>query len=234
MSKQLLHFILDFKNKGKSAENIFTEIYTKEYWGKAKDGKKYYSGKGTSDTNTNMYFDFLIHFIKENNIKTIFEIGCGDFTIMKKVLEKSNTNYMGADIVKNLVIDLNQKYQKEKIQFISMDAINDELPNADLCVIRQVLQHLNNHQISLILKKIKNFKYVIITEHLPLNPVVKNGDKNMGGYIRLQNKRTSGVYLAENPFNLTTKTVLSYRSDDLNFEGKVIPAIMKTSLIENK
>ncbi|MBC7654643.1 MAG: SAM-dependent methyltransferase [Oligoflexus sp.] len=231
--KQLLYFIFDIKNKGKSTEYIFTEIYDKGYWGKAKDGKKYYSGTGTSDAKTNLYVNFLIDFIKESNIKTVFEIGCGDFTIMKKVLDETNSNYVGADVVKKLIVDLKEQNQKETTQFICMDAIKDELPNGELCVIRQVLQHLNNHQISLILEKTKKFKYVIITEHLPLNPIIKNGDKNMGGYIRLQNKKTSGVYLTENPFNLATKTVLSYQSDDIGFEGKIIPAIMRTSLIKN-
>jgi hypothetical protein len=231
--KKLLHILFDFKNKGKSNEFVFTEIYDKNYWGKADDGNKYYSGSGTSDANSKLYIDFLITLIKKNNIKTLFEIGCGDFTIMKKVLEKSNTNYIGADVVKKLVVDLNEQSKRETIQFIHIDAIKDEYPVAELCVIRQVLQHLNNHQIAVILEKTKKFKYVLVTEHLPLNPIIKNGDKNMGGYIRLQNKKTSGVYLEAEPFNLTTKTVLSYRSDDVGFEGKIIPAIMRTSLIEN-
>jgi hypothetical protein len=231
--KRLLHFLFDFKNKGKSAEFIFTKIYDKNYWGKADDGNKYYSGTGTSDANSKLYIDFLITLIKKNNIKTLFEIGCGDFTIMKKVLEKSNLNYIGADVVKKLVVDLNEQSKRETIQFIHIDAINGEYPDAELCVIRQVLQHLSNHQIAVILEKTKKFKYVLVTEHLPLNPIIKNGDKNTGGYIRLQNKKTSGVYIEIKPYYLTAKTVLSYRSDDKDVDGKIIPAIMRTSLIEN-
>ncbi|OAQ40444.1 hypothetical protein A5893_05710 [Pedobacter psychrophilus] len=231
--KGLLHFIYDLKNKGKSAENIFTKIYDNNYWGKAENGRKYYSGSGSSDENIKLYTNFLIDFIIEKKLKTVFEIGCGDFTIMEKVLKETDVNYIGADVVKKLITDLNDQNQKENIHFIHINAVNDNYPIADLCIIRQVLQHLNNHQISIILQKAKKFKYVLITEHLPLNPMVKNGNKNMGGYIRLQNKKTSGVYLESNPFSLTAKTVLIYASDELDFRERIIPAIMRTSLIEN-
>ncbi len=224
----------DIKTRKKSTEAIFTEIYNKNLWGKALDGRKFCSGLGTVDSNVEKYIKSLREFIKENEVKSIFEIGCGDFTIMESILNQSDINYIGSDIVKSVTEYLSDTYGSKSVKFVYMDAITShKFPTADLCIIRQVLQHLSNEQISEIIQKINDYKYVIITEHLPLNPKCKNGDKIASGYIRLQNPKTSGVYLDEPPFSLKCKTLLSYRQDDKDYSGKTVPAVMVTSLIEN-
>lgn len=228
-------FYADFKNRNQSPEEIFTRIYQKNYWGNSTKGEQFFSGDGTTDLAAEQYKETLINFIEENAIKSIFEIGCGDFTIMKSVLESTpQTQYYGVDVVKELINHLNQKYQTLNIRFSQADAIaTTSFPSADLCIIRQVLQHLSNQQILEILEKTKVFKYVMITEHIPLNPQVINANKSTGGYIRLQNKAISGVYLDRPPFNQAIKTLLSYPQNDKNYDGKIVPAIMQTVLIEN-
>ena len=224
----------EFKKRNKTAEEVFTEIYKKGYWGKNNVESAYFSGTGTHDVNTLKYIDTLCDFIQKHNIKSAFEIGCGDFSIMKKVLQNVKVDYTGADIVRSLVAHLQQTYKNEKTNFFHLDAIRSEnYPDADLCVIRQVLQHLTNAQISQILQKTKKFKYVIVTEHLPVNPTILNGDKSLGGYIRLQNTKTSGVFLDAPPFSLKCETILSYAKDDEDLNGKIIPALMVSSLVVN-
>jgi len=233
--RPLKRFWGKIKNRNKSTEEIFTEIYKKQLWGKSPEGSKYCSGLGTIDSNVEKYIEVLKDFIKENNIKSVFEIGCGDFSIMKSVILNSDINeYIGSDIVQNVIEYLSETYGSSKVRFVHMDAISsEEYPDADLCIIRQVLQHLTNEQILEILRKTKRYKYVIITEHLPLDPIVKNGDKSTSGYIRLQNQKTSGVYLDAPPFSLKCKTLLSYRHDDKDYNNKTIPAVISTSLVEN-
>jgi hypothetical protein len=229
-----IRFYLHLKNRNKSPEEIFTEIYNKNLWGKAPDGRQYCSGCGTIDSNVEKYIEILRGFINEFKIKSIFEIGCGDFSVMKSVLSRSEVKYTGSDIVKSLIDHLTNSYTNENIKFIQMDAIEcEKYPVADLCIIRQVLQHLNNEQISEILRKTKKYKYVIITEQIPLNPIHKNDDKITSGYIRLQNQNTSGVFLDEPPFLLNCKTLLNYKLDDKDYYGNKIPAFMLNSLIEN-
>ncbi len=229
-----MRFYICTKNRNKSPEEIFTEIYNKNLWGKAPDGRQYCSGFGTIDPNVEKYIEILKNFINEFEIKSIFEIGCGDFTVMKSVLSQSDIRYTGSDIVKSLIAYLTASYGNENVRFIHMDAINSEkYPVADLCIIRQVLQHLSNAQISEIIRKTKKYKFVIITEHVPLNPKHKNDDKITSGYIRLQNHNTSGVFLDAPPYSLNCKTLLSYQQDDKDYYGNRIPAFMLTSLIEN-
>ena len=232
--KRLQRSLIEIRNRRKSPEEIFTEIYEKGHWGDAPDGRKFCSGLGTIDENVEKYIGVLQAFISKNGIESVFEIGCGDFSIMKSVLSDSLIKYTGSDVVKRVIDHLSESHGNPHTKFLHLDAIKStSFPHADLCVIRQVLQHLNNSQISEIIRKTKAFKYVIITEHIPLNPVVKNGDKSASGYIRLQNQLTSGVFLDAPPFSLDCKTLLSYRQDDSDHSGESIPALMVTSLIEN-
>ena len=179
--KRLQRFIIEIRNRRKSPEEIFTEIYEKGLWGEAPDGRKYCSGQGTIDENVDKYIGILQAFINKNDVTSIFEIGCGDFTIMKSVLSDSLIKYTGSDVVRNVIDHLTASHGNPHTKFLHLDAIKAaSFPPADLCIIRQVLQHLNNSQISEIIRKTKAFKYVIITEHIPLNPVVKNGETTKG------------------------------------------------------
>lgn len=234
LPKQLMYAYSNMQNKNKTTEEIFTQIYQKEYWGTSENGETYFSGSGSVSKGVNDYRTVLREFIIAQEITSVFEIGCGDFTIMKPVLEQTRINYMGADVVKDLIDHLTAHHGDERVKFMQIDAITvNDYPSADLCIIRQVLQHLNNAQILEILKKTNKFKFVIITEHIPLYPEIKNADKTISGYVRLQNKKTSGVFLNEHPFLLNSETLLSYPEDDADYYGKIIPALMLTSLIEN-
>ena len=85
------------------------------------------------------------------------------------------------------------------------------------------------------LQNVIQFPYLVITEHLPINPREFNGDKGTNGYIRLQNKLSSGVYLDKSPFNIKTPTeLLRIRLDDKDYFGNLIEAELVTFLISNK
>ncbi len=130
-------------NIGQDTEDVFTEIYNKNIWGKTSSGQKYFSGGGTNEFNIKKYKSVLLDFIKDNNIQSIFEIGCGDFSIMKPILHQTKVNYTGSDIVKGLIDHLSENYGGPNTQFIHLNAIKSEnLVFADLCIIRQVLQHI--------------------------------------------------------------------------------------------
>jgi SAM-dependent methyltransferase len=227
--KRILSSIYYILGKNRIPEVLFTKIYKNNKWGKDPDGNKYFSGPGSLDPNTEKYKTVLKDFINDFDIKSVFEIGCGDFRIMKSVLSETDINYTGVDVVKDLIEHHSNEYGNEKVNFMHMDAVSSEnFPPADLCIIRQVLQHLSNKQIAEIIRKTKKYKYLIITEHVPLYPNHKNVDKGMSGNIRLQKKELSGVFLDAPPFSLTSKVLLSYRND-----YNSVPAIILTSLVEN-
>ena len=74
------------------------------------------------------------------NLKLIiFDAPCGDFNWMKLVLNKCDINYIGGDIVENLINDLNKQFSSSKRLFINIDITQDKLPDADLMMVRDCL-----------------------------------------------------------------------------------------------
>lgn len=229
-------FLSDIRNRFKTNEQIFSNVYRKKYWGEANEST-FFSGEGTYVSHIDSYNEILVETIKKFNIKSICEIGCGDFEVSKKLLSSVNVDYVGVDVVPELIEHLSNEYGDESTKFVCLDAAKEScaLPKFELCIIRQVLQHLSNRDIKSVLQNINKFPYLIITEHLPVNPKEFNGDKVSNGYIRLQNKLTSGVYLDKSPFNLPSMTELHrIRLDDKDYNGNIVEAELVTFLISNK
>lgn len=129
------------------------------------------------------------------------DLGCGDFRIGAQLLPLCSS-YTGVDVVKPL-IEWNQKtHGNGHARFMHLDITTDELPDGDVCFVRQVFQHLSNAQIAAVLQKLRKYKWVFITEHYPSdNTAIKpNRDMVHGGDIRVYDN--SGVYLDEPPFDL--------------------------------
>ncbi|MEO5592685.1 MAG: class I SAM-dependent methyltransferase [Chitinophagaceae bacterium] len=214
----------------KTPEEIFSDVYNQNTWGGNKG--TFYSGAGTANPNTIIYLDHLTSFIKENNIQKILEIGCGDFSIMKQLTSQVKIDYTGGDVVEALIRHNQSVFQNEHTRFIHLNAITDDLPGADLVIIRQVLQHLSNPQIMKILNKLTRFKYALITEHVPVTDDAEyNLDKIAGPHIRM--RVNSGVFIDKPPFNMkNVKVLFEYREDD-KVKQKMVPAVMRTYLLEN-
>ena len=107
-----------------------------------------------------------------------------------------------------------------------MDIINDKLPSGDCIILRQVLQHLSNKDIEKVIKKITVYKYIILTEHIPLGNFVSNKDIISGQGIRL--KQNSGVNILEAPFNLKIKDQKQLEEHILeNNKGRILTTLFK-------
>ena len=63
-----------------------------------------------------------------------------------------------------------------------------------------MLQHLSNSDIRAIIQKMKKYKTIVVTEHVPFGNYKRNLDVNVGFATRLL--RGSGVDLLASPFNL--------------------------------
>lgn len=215
--------------KNKPVKDIFTDIYQHNVWGGEKG--QFYSGDGTASAGSSAYIEKVRAFIRENQIQSITEIGCGDFSVTGKILENSVVRYTGVDIVEPLIAHHQQAYGTSRITFEQCNAIEDELPHADLVIIRQVLQHLSNDHISSILRKLTPFRFALITEHVPLTPEEPNLDKITGPHIRM--KLRSGVFIDQPPFSLRDTSVwYEYRHDD-PVKGQLVPAVIRTWLVRN-
>lgn len=192
----------------KSNSEIFSAIYANNDWGKSTDAsEKFFSGPGSRDEKIiTPYINTLLQVLTNNGIRNIVDLGCGDFWIMRHVLgvlSQNNYNffYTGIDVVEDLINYNAATFRHPNIRFICRDiTVDDEpLPDGDILIIRQVLQHLNNADIKKILGKTSKFKYLFVTEHIYDAPdAVYNVEKQSDGSIRL--KHRSGIYLEHAPF----------------------------------
>jgi SAM-dependent methyltransferase len=162
------------------------------------------SGAGSEEsTITDPYIESIHKWANENQAKNLhaLDLGCGDFRVVRRIFHLFN-KYTAVDIVPKLISKHSQEFSNLGLNFICLDAIEEDLPDADVVFIRQVLQHLSNSQIQSILPKLVKYKHLIITEHLPPSSKIssKNMDKVHGGGIRLN--YNSGIYLDTPPFFL--------------------------------
>lgn len=134
----------------KSRENIFGEIYKTNSWGSDES----VSGPGSDSLRTKSIINELPPLLKLFNIKSILDAPCGDFNWMGKI-NLNGINYIGMDIVKEIINSNNSKFAKENIQFEYGDFINSVLPKVDLIISRDCFIHFNFNEIK---KSLKNFK----------------------------------------------------------------------------
>jgi hypothetical protein len=186
---------------------IFGSIYEKRLWGVGADPSvPFYSGIGSYDPSVKQYAALVVDVIQANDIKTIIEIGCGDFAIASQYADKCQ-HYLSVDVVRSLVEYNQGTHGSKMVRFLSADASKIRLPPCDLCIIRQVFQHLSNRDIMKIFQNVTS-KHILVTEHLPAaDKVISfNLDKKSGGDIRVP--RGSGVFIDKPPFNLNAKVLM--------------------------
>lgn len=183
-------------------KDAMVQIYEKQLWG-GKEGD-FYSGEGSHHPEIVVpYVDALISFLTSfKDLLTVCDLGCGDFNIGRQLREHTK-KYIAVDIVPNLIERNSKKYTEKNLEFHCLDIAVDVLPEADCAIVRQVLQHLSNAEVERIAKKLQDFKYVVLTEHLPKGNFIPNKDLISGQGIRL--KQQSGLDLLAPPFNFIVK-----------------------------
>lgn len=180
-------------------EEHFTEIYDKAVWGINEDGEGH-SGGGSTQTNTVVYRKYLQKFLKDHNIKTVVDIGCGDWEF-SKLLKWDGINYIGYDVVKSVIEKADSQHGSNHIHFVHANFLNEDLPEADLLICKDVLQHLNQDEIVRFLPQLKKYKHCLIT-----NDYKPESFKNKGSH-----KRDAFINLKKPPFNIKGENVLKYK-----------------------
>jgi SAM-dependent methyltransferase len=190
---------------GKSANEVFETIYQKNLWGGRFTGQ-FHSGSGSRNKAiVGPYVSAVRTFLLKQRRPSVVDLGCGDFHVGIQLIECS-TRYIACDIVASLIERNKSKFKHPNLEFCRVDAIDDVLPTADVVLVRQVLQHLSNDQVLRILPKLKNFRFAIITEHIPgFDNFTANLDKDTGADHRVN--FGSGLVLTEPPFNLKAKSI---------------------------
>ena len=191
-----------------STKEVMGLIYKNKLWGGS--AHDFYSGAGSHALKVvDPYVERMVEWLNTFPEKLIVcDLGCGDFNVGSQLVQHTK-KYIGIDIVDELIQRNKQLFQKENLEFHCINIINEDVPDADCVLIRQVLQHLTNDEVSQVLEKLKKYKYIIVTEHVPFGDYLPNRDKKIGPGTRLSDK--SGIDISEPPFNfkaVATKELL--------------------------
>jgi SAM-dependent methyltransferase len=189
----------------------FSRIYSEGRWGRNSAGEGS-SGVGSVYAYVRPYMKMLRHFLRKHHIRSVVDIGCGDWELSRHI-DWKNIHYYGYDVAAKVVQRNKEKYETKNIRFYCQDGIHSKLPKADLLICKDVLQHLPNSFVFDFLKKTKRFKYCLVTNDVTYgsaNGWIPNQDIPAGQW--------RCVELAKPPFNVKGKIILIFNTINITKE----------------
>jgi hypothetical protein len=198
----------------------FQAIYKNNHWGSESDAS-FYSGTGSRGEVVEIYVEQLSQIIAQHQrdlgrpVKVI-DLGCGDFSVGRQLAGRvPEMTYIGCDIVPEVIQHHINTVVDSRISFRVLDVVTDDLPDGDIILARQVLQHLPNSDVSRVLKKLLKYRAAYITEGQPT--IIEgpfNPDKPIGSGMRFnwQTGRGRGLEFDKPPFDLSVEVVCRGRS----------------------
>merc|ERR1711879_340528 len=185
---------MDHADSNDKLTKVFSNIYKNNVWGNGKNRPT--SGGGSSPGATLQYRLYLHALLTNKHIKSVVDVGCGDWAF-SRLIDWSGVDYKGFDLVENVIVKDKEQYEAPNIHFAVGNAL-EELPKADLLIIKDVLQHLSLGDIQKFLDvNVLNgkYKYVLVTGGHSKDRFVPNVDIEPG-HVR-------EVSLEIPPFNVT-------------------------------
>jgi SAM-dependent methyltransferase len=204
-----------------SIQDAFDEVYKKAMW---KQGDST-SGLGSEGELAERYLLFVLNYAKANNIHSIVDAGCGDFSVGSR-LAPHFEKYVGLDVAPT-IIEINKKRYVDlvaqgKVEFGVADLTASTFPPTDLILIRQVLQHLTNTQIEQILRNLEASKWrrALITEEVYEPESNSNPNVDLPSHtVRTRVALNSGVFIDREPFNRKANRVAIIREEQAQKDG---------------
>ena len=197
---------------GRGPEEIFTYIYRNRLWG-GEGEHGFRSGTGSLPEHARAYEDYVVALVKRLAIRSILDVGCGDFQVSRRILERlePEIRYLGTDVVAELIRRNAERHGSERIRFETVRG-GASYPEADLVLIRQVLQHNDNRAVAAILERARVAgRWIVIAEHVPLDPSTPNLDIRTGHETRID--RGSGLFVDLPPFRLPVEELRMFEME---------------------
>lgn len=145
-----------------SRENRFRRYALTNRWKE----KETVSGPGSTAEYTENLRKELPRLFEKFEIRSMLDAPCGDYNWMRLV-ERPKVQYIGGDIVPELVEDNNARYANHNTHFILCDILKDDLPVVDLWMCRDVLFHFPYADIFRTLRNLlrSDITYLLTTDH---------------------------------------------------------------------
>jgi SAM-dependent methyltransferase len=162
-------------------KEAFEVIYAQRGWGVDEHGNAS-SGTGSTMEATKLYRVFLQDFLAANRIRSVVDAGCGDWQF-SQAIDWTGIDYLGVDIVQSVIAANQRRFGAPNRRFAVADIVRDELPPADLLIVKDVLQHLPHADITRFLAQLPRYRHVLIVNDVnPASLTAEPEDIAAGGY----------------------------------------------------
>ena len=138
----------------------FEPLYRSGGW----DGKG--SGPGSTEEFTREFRDVLSETLKSLEIRSMFDLGCGDWQWMRHVMWPAGLSYTGWDVAPTAIKEADNALPGFTVE--CRDAFDDDgWPKADMLFHKDVLHHLEDKQIRRLIDKSRAYPYVLFVTDFP-------------------------------------------------------------------
>ncbi|CAL1139152.1 unnamed protein product [Cladocopium goreaui] len=136
--------------EGLTMEETFTKIYATDAWGKG-------SGAGSVPVHCLKWIEFVRKFIKENAIHSVVDLGCGDWQFSPYIYHDLGVAYTGYDVVLPVIQENRANWGEQGFAFEHLEFSSQvhEVKDAELYILKDVLQHWSSARISSFLKELR-------------------------------------------------------------------------------
>jgi len=182
---------------------VFRKIYAEHEWGHdGTDG--FYSGIGSDVIPATVYAENIRRYIEREGIHSIVDLGCGEYRVAN-LFVADDVQYVGVDIVEEVIATNRERFSRPNVRFECLDIIRDPLPAADLCLIREVFQHLSNAEILSVLPKLRGYRHVIFSDAQLPRWAIREPNRDIAHGRDTRGWKFSGLFLDLPPFNVRTE-----------------------------
>ena len=136
--------------KRSTMEDLFSNVFRHNLWLDAES----VSGPGSRISETARIREELPALLKKLEARSLLDAPCGDFHWMQHV-DLGVEEYIGGDIVRDLIARHQQEFANQKRKFIAIDVTADELPRVDVILCRDCISHFSYEDA---FKAFRNFK----------------------------------------------------------------------------
>ena len=131
-------------------KDVFSYIYERNDW----ENSESRSGRCATVEATERVRQQLPLVVQKLGVRSMLDAPCGDFNWMQHT-ELDLDNYIGADIVPDMIKRNQELYSRPGREFRRLDITKDKIPTVDLIFCRDCLIHLSLHYMA---DAIANFK----------------------------------------------------------------------------
>ena len=171
------------------------------------------SGPGSAVAYTEGYRGFLASFLRENGVRSVLDLGCGNWT-STRLVDWSGIDYLGVDFIHKIVARNRRVHGKPNIKFVQSDVRTFNIPQVDLVISKDVLQHWPTSDVLAFLERLRasNVKMALLVNCVNDDGLARNRDIAIGDFRPIHLNEPPFSAQLEESYAFHTKRVLLWRN----------------------